>query len=45
MPSTGVAITWISAVAYIDQTNSGSWNQPMPGSAQLVNGGDEVDAR
>ena len=35
MPSTGVAITWMSAVAYIDHTNSGSWNQPCPGARSL----------
>ena len=35
MPSTGVASTWMSAVAYIAQTNSGSWNQPMPGARSL----------
>ncbi len=35
MPSTGVASTWISAVAYSAHTNSGRRNQVMPGGRIL----------
>ena len=40
--STGVASTMIRLVAYIDQTNSGSRNQVMPGRAHRVDRDDEV---
>ena len=42
--STGVASTITMLVAYIDQTNSGSRNQVMPGRAQHMRGGDEIHA-
>ena len=35
MPSTGVARTWMTAVEYMPQTNSGISNQPMPGARSL----------
>jgi len=35
MPRTGVARIWMVAVAYMPQTNSGIWNQPMPGARSL----------
>ena len=44
MASTGVASTITMLTTYIDQTNSGSRNQVMPGRTQHVDGGDEIDA-
>ncbi len=35
MPSTGVAMIWMMAVAYSPQRNSGMRNQVMPGGRSL----------
>ncbi len=45
MPSTGVAQIWITAVAYMPQSNSGIRNQVIPAGTQLVDRDDEIHAR